>query len=219
MKKVVIFGLEQFAEMIYKLLREDGREIAAFCLDEAYINGVTEKLGLPVVAFEKLEEYYPSSEYAIIFCIGYTDMNRLREKRIKQARERGYEVLGYCNPTAIIQTEDIGEANIFMEGCVIGQGVKIGEGNIFWPASHVAHHTVVENYNFFTISCAVAGNTKINNYCVFGNNCTVKNRVEIGEGTLVGAGAYIAHSTEPWSVYVPPRSYRLEGKSSLDFKI
>lgn len=27
------------------------------------------------------------------------------------------------------------------------------------------------------------------------------------------------HPTDPWSVYVPPRSYKLEGKSSLDLKL
>lgn len=219
MKKVIIFGLEQFAEMIYCLLKKEGREVCAFCVDDAFLNGEKQKMGLPIVAFESLKEKFEPSEYGIIFCIGYTDMNRLREKRIRQARKWGYEILSYRHPTAIIQAEEIGVGNIFMEGSVVGQGCKIGEGNIFWPMSHVAHHTNVGNYNFFTISCAIAGNIKINDYCVFGNNCTVKNGIEIGEGTLVGAGAYIAHSTDSWSVYVPPRSYKLEGKSSLDFKL
>ena len=41
----------------------------------------------------------------------------------------------------------------------------------------------------------------------------------VKDGTLVGAGAYIAHTTDEWSVYTPPRTYKLEGKSSLDFKL
>lgn len=220
MEEVIIFGVESFADMLYQLLKADARyHVCGFCLDEAYIGETKEKFGLPVVAFEKLEQYYAREEHGILFCIGYTDMNRLRKRRMAEAAERGYKIMSYTHPTAIVQTEDIGTGNIFMEGTIIGQGCKIGNGNIFWPMAHVAHHTTVGNYNFFTISCAVAGNIKIHDYCVFGNNCTIKNGIEIGEGTLIGAGAYIAHSTDAWSVYVPPRSYKLEGKSSLDFKL
>ena len=220
-KNIIIFGLEQFADMMYRLLEEEPEyHVCGFCVDEVYIDGLKEKNGLPVVAFEKLEEKFsPAAEYGIIFCIGYTDMNRLRQKRMEEAKARGYCIESYRHPTAIIQAEEIGEGNIFMEGVILGQGSKVGMGNIFWPMAHVAHHTIVGNYNFFTISCAVAGNITIRDYCVFGNNCTIKNGIEIKEGTLVGAGAYIAHTTDAWSVYVPTRSYKLEGKSSLDFKL
>lgn len=220
MKNVIIFGLEQFADMIFHLLEnDDGYHVCGFCADKQYMNGAEEKFSLPVTAFEELEQRFEPKEHGILFCIGYTDMNRLREQRMMEAAQRGYKILGYAHPTALIQTEDIGQGNIFMEGSVIGQGCTIGNGNVFYPMAHIAHHTTVGNYNFFTISCAVAGNIKIDDYCVFGNNCTIKNGIEIQEGTLVGAGAYIAHSTEAWSVYVPPRSYKLEGKSSLDFKL
>lgn len=220
MRKVIIFGVEQFADQLHNLMKKDENyEVCGFCMDKAYLKELTEHNGLPVVAFEELEQYFSPEEYGILFCIGYTDMNRVRKNRMENAKSRGYEIMNYQHPTALVQTEDIGFGNIFMEGTIIGQGCKIGNGNIFWPAAHVAHHTEVGNWNFFTISCAVAGNIKIHDMCVFGNNCTIKNGIEIKEGTLVGAGAYIAHSTDEWSVYAPPRSYKLEGKSSLDFKL
>lgn len=218
MKKVIIFGLDQFAEMIFELLCEEGHEIVAFTVDKTYCKD-KEKFSKPIVPFEELESLYVPEEHGIIFCIGYTDMNRLREKRMNMAMDKGYEILSYKHPTAIVQAKEIGYGNIFMEGSIIGQGCKIGNGNIFWPMAHVAHHTTVQNYCFFTISCSIAGNILIKDYCVFGNNCTIKNGIEIGEGCLIGAGAYISKSTEDWSVYTPPRSYKLEGKSSLDFKL
>lgn len=224
MKRTIIFGVEQFADQLYRLLKDDADyEVEAFCLDHKYRcsnqHEIKNHLGLPAVDFEDLEKYYSPNEYGILFCIGYTDMNRLRESRMKSAKERGYQILSYCHPTAIVQADAIGTGNIFMEGCIIGQGVTIGDGNIFWPASHIAHHTSVGNYNFFTISVAVAGNIKIHDFCVFGANSTVKNGIEINDGTLIGAGAYISHDTEAWSCYTPPRTYKLEGKSSLDFRL
>lgn len=220
MTNIIIFGLEQFAQQMYGLLyREPDIKIKAFCVDRVYMPLNYERGGIPIIPFEDLESYFKPSECSILFCVGYTHMNQLRKERMDEALSRGYSIIGYRHPTALIQTDKIGYGNIFMENVIVGQGVEIGNGNIFWPAAHIAHHTQVGNYNFFTISVAVAGNILIHDFCVFGANCTVKNGIEINDGTLVGAGAYIAHSTESWSVYTPPRTYKLEGKSSLDFKL
>lgn len=220
MNKIVIFGIEKFAEMIYSLLQEQEENcVYGFCIDMKYMPAQKEKYGLPIVPFEEIQDFFPASEFSVIFCIGYTDMNRLRKARMETALKLGYQVIGYTHPTAIIQAEKVGIGNIFMEGVICGQNSQIGDGNIFWPMAHVAHHTCVGSYNFFTISSVVAGNIKIADYCIFGANCTVKNGVNIAEGTLVGAGAYISKDTEPWSVYAPPRTYKLEGKKSTDFKL
>lgn len=219
MKNVIIFGADQFAEIIYEFLKNDNNmKICAFTVDEKYKN-VSEYRGLPLVAFENVEKIYPPEQYDIMICLGYTNMNNVRKEKYRQAREKGYKVVGYRHPSAIVLTEDYDESSIIMEGVVIGQGCKIGEGNVFWPKAHIAHHTTVGNYNFFTISCAVAGNIEIHDNCVFGNNCTIKNGIDIASYTLVGAGAYISKSTEECAVYVPPRTYKLEGKTSFDFKL
>lgn len=220
MKKIIIFGLDQFADTVYELLNEENKfDVVCFCVDREYIPENKFKFGLPIVEFDKIKDIFQPEKHEIIFCIGYTKMNLIRKEKMQQVLEWGYSIHEYRHPTAIIQTEDIGIGNIFMEGVIIGRGVAIGDGNIFWPASHIAHHTHVGNYNFFTISTAIAGNIIIGDYCVFGANCTVKNGVKIADGTLVGAGAYIAKTTKSWSVYTPPRTYMLEGKSSLEFKI
>ena len=219
MDKVVIFGTEQFAEQLMDFFEADERSIAGFCTDKAYLPQNRKLRGLPVVAYEELEDHFPPAEYGILFAMGYTKMNMVRKERMDDAIRRGYTIESYTHPSAIINAEKMGYGNIIMEGVILGQGVSVGDGNIFWPAAHVAHHTSVGNYNFFTISVAVAGNVKIGDFCVFGANCTVKNSISIEDGTLVGAGSYIAHSTEAWSVYAPPRTYKLEGKTSLDFKL
>lgn len=219
MKNIIIFGLEQFAMQMFHLLKQDSEvTIKGFCVDKKYLPE-NHRGGYSVYAFEDLENYFTPDEHSILFCIGYTKMNQVRKEKMESARKRGYFIASYCHPTALIQSQKIGYGNIFMEGVIIGQNTEIGNGNIFWPAAHVAHDTHVGNYNFFTISTAVAGNIVIHDFCVFGANSTVKNNIEINDGTLVGAGAYISHTTDAWSVYTPPRSYKLEGKNSLEFKL
>jgi acetyltransferase-like isoleucine patch superfamily enzyme len=171
------------------------------------------------VAFEDVEKHFSPEKFKMMICMGYSKMNTVRELKFAQAKEKGYQILGYRHSTAIVLSDDIDPTNIIMEGVIIGQGCKVGTGNVFWPMAHVAHDTTVGNYNFFTISCSIAGNIKIGNNCIFGNNCTIKNGVKIEDYALIGAGAYISHDVEAESVYVPPRSYRLEEKKSWDFKL
>lgn len=220
MINIIIFGLEQFADTMYKLLHNnESYHIVAFTVDKLWLPQEKEKYDLPIIPYEELESYFTPSNHSIIFCIGYTDMNRIRESHMNDAKLRGYKIESYRHPSANIFTDKIGEGNIFMEGVIIGDNVKIGDGNIFWPAAHIAHHTNVGNFNFFTISVAVAGNITVHDYCVFGANCTVKNGIEIADGTLIGAGSYISESTEAWAVYAPPRTKKIDGKKSTDFKL
>ena len=144
-------------------------------------------------------------------------MNSFRAKKTAEAERKGYEILTYIHPSAVVNANKMGKGNIVMENVTIGPFVEIGDGNVFWANAHVAHHTCVGNYNFFTISVAVAGNIRIGDFCFFGNNCTIKNYLDIADRTLVGAGCYISKSTEPCGVYVPQRSIKLENKVSTDF--
>ncbi|MFT4106038.1 MAG: acetyltransferase [Lacrimispora sp.] len=219
MKNVIIFGVNQFAEMLYYyLLKENEYKVCAFTVDNDYCDEEN-FLGLPVVAFENVQEFYSPDEYAIFICAGYKNMNNVRTFKFQQAREKGYKIMSYIHKTAIVLTDDFGEGNIVMEGVTIGVMCRIGDGNVFWANAHVAHHTIVGDYNFFTISVSVAGNIRIHNNCFFGNNCTIRNGLDIADYTLVGAGAYISKDTEKDSVYVPQRTIKLEGKKSIEMNL
>lgn len=218
MKKVVIFGTEQFSEILYFFLEtEKEYKVCAFTVDSSF-KKTDYFCGLPVIEFEKIENRYSPKEYDIFICLGYTKMNTIREQKFLQAKEKGYKILSYQHKSALVLSKDFGEGNIIMENVTIGAFCKIGDGNVFWARSHVAHHTCVEDFNFFTINSAVAGNIHIHKHCFFGNNCTIKNGIDIADYTLVGAGCYISKSTERNGVYVPNRSIKLD-KDSMDMKL
>jgi FlaA1/EpsC-like NDP-sugar epimerase len=59
MEKVIIFGADQFAELIFHFLKNDRRyQVCAFCVDAEYRDS-ERKFGLPVVEFEKVEKLFP----------------------------------------------------------------------------------------------------------------------------------------------------------------
>lgn len=226
MKKVIIFGIDQFAELLTHFLEQEKKyEIAAYTVERPYIDTLSIQRNKAVgynylvVPFDEIEKHCPPEQYEMFICIGYNKMNNTRKRIFEEAAARGYRILSYIHPTATVLTEDIGEGTIVMERAVIGAFVKMGKGNVFWADAHVAHHTVIGDFNFFTISTAVAGNISIGNNCFFGNNCTIKNGIRIADYSLIGAGCYVSRSTEPYSVHVPVRSVVLEGKSSLDMNL
>ncbi len=211
MKKVLIFGTGQFSQIIKRYLEEQGRVIAGFTAEKQHIS-----LGGGVYPFETIASSFPPSEYEMIICVGYTHMNNIRQRIWKEAKEKGYNIIGFIHETATVLTEDIGEGTIVMERALVGPYTKLGIGNIVFSDAHIAHHTIVGDFNFFTISAAVAGNVRIGCNCFFGNNCTIRNGIEIKDYTLVGAGAYVSKSTEEYAVMVPNRAVKLDGKTSLD---
>lgn len=219
MEKAIIFGADQFAEILYYFLQqEDKVDISAFVVDRQYRQSDV-YLGLPLVDFEAVEQMYPPAEHGIYIALGYTNMNAAREIKYRQAQEKGYRILSYIHPSAVINAKSVGDGLIVMENVTIGYDCQIGDGNVFWANAHVAHHTKMGNFNFFTISVAVAGNIIIGNNCFFGNNCTIKNGIYIADKTLIGAGCYLAQDTHPYEVHVPSRSICLPGKRSTDFSL
>ena len=216
MKEVIIFGITDLAEVLaYNLENDEQYKIAAITVDKRYLKnpqgGVLQKY--PCVPFETIEQEYPNEKYEFFICVGYSHMNEGRKSAYQRIKEKGYRVLTYIHPTALVQTHELGEGNLVFENVTIGSFCSVGVCNIFYPCSHVAHHTEVGDYNFFAISCSVAGHVQIGNQCFIGNNSSTRDKISISDKTLIGAGAYMACSTEPGDVFVPERSVKLAKKS------
>ncbi len=225
MENVIIFGTTDLAEvLIYHIQNDDRYSISAITVDGDYINktkgDIKERKILsnyPLVPFEDIVETYPPDKYSIFICIGYNNMNAGRKNVYDRIKSKGYKVLTYYHPSALVQSTDVGDGSLFFENVVVGPFCKIGICNIFYPNAMLAHHSVAGNFNYFCSACMVAGNVFIGNNCFFGINSTIKDGIKIADKTLVGAGTYLPHDSEKGGVYVPARSIKLEGKTSDDF--
>lgn len=218
MKKVIIFGLTDLSVRISHHIFQDSQyEIVAYTVEREYMQ--EQFLGKPVVPFERVEEYYPPDLFDMLICVGYTNMNMVRERIFLTAKEKGYRIMTYIHPTATVFAESIGEETIVFPRAIIDQFVKIGAMNIFEIGTLVGHHSIIGDFNFFAGASVLAGNVTIGSNCFLSVNSTIKNRISIGDYTLVGAGCYVSKDTDPYSVQVPVRSITLVGKNSLDMKL
>ena len=220
MKPLIIVGAGDLAKMLYYYVTEyDNRTVAAFSVEREYLASCG---GLPdhkeVVPFEDLREPFSPEEYDILMGIGYSHMNQVKAKIFEKCKKVGYHVASFIHPEAHISANAIlGMGNIILEGVTIASSCKIGSGNFIWNGVNISHDSNIGNFNNLAPSFCCAGRVRIGSYCFLGTNSTIKNDISVSDFTLVGAGAYVSHDTNPYDVIVPARSITLEGKKSIDF--
>ena len=101
MAKVIIFGNTDWAEVIYFYLKHDSaHEVVGFTVDEDRITSDSFQQ-LPVVPYQKLEQYFPPLEYKLFIPISYQKLNKLRAEKYANAKERGYQFISYISSKAV----------------------------------------------------------------------------------------------------------------------
>lgn len=214
-KKVVLFGIGDFAQVADVYLTEDSpHEVVAFTVNREYIDA-TELSGRPVVAFEELEELYPPDQFAMFVAIGFSGLNRVRADVCRKCKERGYELISYvCSKATTWSDLSVGENTFVFEDNVIQPFVKIGDDVVVWSGNHIGHHVVIGDHCFITSHVVISGGTVIGDSCFLGVNATLRDHIVIGSSTVIGAGAIIMKDTDPEDVYIAPRTEKSGRKSS-----
>ncbi len=219
MNKLIIIGNTTNARLAHYYFSEDSDyEVVAFSVDSKYINEET-FCGLPVVAYEDLQNIYPPEDYDAFVAVGYTGMNKIREDLYNTAKEKGYSLPNYISSNCTyLSKESIGDNNLILEANVIQPFVKIGSNNVLWSGNHIGHDAVLGNHIFIASHVVVAGSVQVGDNSFLGINSSVRDRVVISARTLVGAGANISKSTKEDSVWVVPPAMKL-GQSSSEIDI
>lgn len=192
-KKLVIFGDRDFAEIAYEYFTHDSEyEVAAFTVGKDYIKQ-DEFCGLPVVAFEELEEKYPPSEYEFHAAIVYGQINRLRAEICKQAKEKGYKLASYISSHCFKwHNVEIGEHAFIFEDNTLQPFVKIGNNVILWSGNHIGHSSHIKDNGFISSHVVVSGFCEIGENTFLGVNTAIGNHLKIGKECWVGQGAIIS---------------------------
>jgi len=203
MKKVIIFGSEQFAQLANYYLTEttDEYEVVAFSVHKKYRNSdlIFDK---PLIDFENIEDIYPPNEYFLFAPMSGKDLNKLREKIYIEGKEKGYKFISYISKKALVYTKKIGENCFILENNVIQPFTEIGNNCVLWSGNHIGHHSIIKDSVFITSGVIVSGNCAIDKYSWFGVNSTIRNNLKIGEGSIISMSACILKDTEPYTIYV-----------------
>jgi sugar O-acyltransferase (sialic acid O-acetyltransferase NeuD family) len=202
MAKIIIFGIQDFAELAHYYLENDSiHEVVSFCVDEKYIPATAFFKGLPIVAFEQVEKIYPPDEYKFFAPLSPQRMNMLREDVYNRIKLKGYELISYISSKATIFNNVIGDNCFILEDNTLQPFTNIGNNVVLWSGNHIGHHGVIKDHVTFTSHVVMSGHCIIESYSFFGVNATIKDRLTIAEGSLIAMGACVFKNTEPWGIY------------------
>lgn len=196
-KRLVIVGDGPFAEIAYEYFTHDSDyDVTAFSVERDYIRR-SSLFDLPIVPFEEIEGLYPPSEHKVFVAIVYNQLNRLRTRLYREAKNKGYELASYISSRAFVWHNcEIGEHCFIFENNVVQPFVRIGDNVILWSGNHIGHHAVIGNNCFISSHVVVSGLVRIGANCFLGVNATFFNNRVIGDDCIIGAGALVARNID-----------------------
>jgi sugar O-acyltransferase (sialic acid O-acetyltransferase NeuD family) len=201
MSKVVIFGTQDFAQLAYFYLSNDTEyEVVGFTVHRDFLKQ-NELLGLPVVPYESLENYFPPNQFLAFSPMSPKGMSVKRSIIYENLKSRSYKFISYISSKANYYGTKVGENCFILEGNTIQPFTEISDNVIMWSGNHLGHHSFVGKNSFLSSQVVISGHVRIGNNCFFGVNATVVDGVTIADSTFVGAGSLISHNTQPFEVY------------------
>ena len=218
MEKVIIYGNGRIAKIIYHYVKEKF-DIVSFTADKNIIEEDSIE-GLPLIPFEEIEYKYSPKNHRMLIAVGYVKMNKIREIKYKEAKEKGYQFINYIHPSVeIYDNTKIGNNNIILEHVAIQPYVNIGNGNFIWSNATVAHGVTIEGMNWITSGVVVSGDTVIKSKCFLGVNATIGHNIVIEDENFIGANTLVTKNTKEKEVYISRDGdkFRLDSQRFLEF--
>lgn len=219
-RKLVIIGDTAFAEIAYEyFVRNSEYEVVAFSVEKAYLKR-DNLFGLPVVAFESLEQIFGPNHHEVFAALVYTQLNRARTRLMKSAKAKGYKLASFVSPHAFVwENVQMGEHCFIFENNVVQPFVKLGNNVILWSGNHIGHHSVIRDNCFIASHVVVSGFTDIGESSFLGVNATVANNVKIARDNWIGPGVTITKNTEPGALFGGTQSAPSKVSSLRFFKV
>jgi sugar O-acyltransferase (sialic acid O-acetyltransferase NeuD family) len=196
-RRLVIVGDSAFAEIACEYFDQDSDyKVVAFSVEKAYLRR-TELLGRPVVPFETLEREFDPSAHSVYVAVTYGQMNRLRARLWRQAKEKGFPSASYVSSRAFVwRNVEIGEHCFIFENNVVQPFVRIGSNVVLWSGNHIGHHSVIRDHCFISSHVVVSGFVDVGESCFLGVNSTIANNVRIGKDCWISPGVVILKNIE-----------------------
>ena len=203
MNKVIIFGVLDLAELAHFYLENDSNyQVVAFTINKEFMKD-TKFHGLPIVAFEDINQLYPPDEYKLFAPMTGKNMNRNREAIFLEGKKKGYSFISYISSKAtLFKGAEIGENCFILEDNTIQPFTSIGNNVVLWSGNHIGHHGKIMDHVFFTSHVVMSGHCSIMPYSFLGVNSTIRDTITIAQGSLVAMSAAVTKDTEEWGVYV-----------------
>ena len=158
MKKIILAGNSSTAEILYQYLKLDERyNVVGITVDEEYINKGNLN-HLKQCCLSNIENIFSKKEHTIIMAIGYSDLNRKREKVFLNLKSKGYKIETYIHPKAIVLSQfKLGDGTVILPNAVIEPFAKVGENTIIWSNVTIAHHANISKNCWLASGSTISG--------------------------------------------------------------
>ncbi len=215
MDKLIIYGDGQMASMMYEILKQEFI-IVAFTTEQKCITSDMHQ-GLPLIAFEEIEDNFSPLYHKMFIAVGYSNMNDLRIERGNWAKQKGFSLISYISPKATVYGKtSLGENSCILEYSSIHPNTQIKDYVFVGSHINIGHDCEIDEGNWLNAGVCIGGATKLEKSCFLGINATIGNDIIIGEKCFIGANALITKNTKPASVHVAPNA-EVVPVSSHDF--
>ena len=203
MAQVIIFGIRDLAELAHFYLQTDSEHnVVAFSVHKEYLPAGNSFKGLPVIAFEEIENEFPAKDYSFFAPMTHKGMNKEREKIYFEIKKKGFNLINYISSKAtVFDNLILGDNCFILENNTIQPFVTIGSNTVLWSGNHIGHHSKIGNHVFITSHVVISGNCLIEPYCFIGVNSALKENIILGEASFIAMSTSITQNTEPFSVY------------------
>lgn len=201
-KQLIIVGTSDLAQIAFEYFSKDSDyRVCGFSVEKAFINNGL-LLGIPVVAFENIEECFSPSEYEVFVAIAYQQLNRLRTRLYHQAKQKGYRIASYISPHAFVWPKaKLGENVFIFENNTVQPFVEIGNNVVLWSGNHIGHHSVIRDNCFISSHVVISGHCDIGENCFFGVNSSIANNTKVAKDNFITMGTIINKDTEENKIY------------------
>jgi sugar O-acyltransferase (sialic acid O-acetyltransferase NeuD family) len=202
LKKLVIVGSGEFAEIAYEYFTHDSPyEVIGFSVEKEYLDKLS-LFNLPVVPFEEIENHFSPADCEVFVAITSTQLNRVRTRLYLAAKQKKYTVASYISSRAFVwHNATIGENCFIFENNVIQHWATIGNNVILWSGNHIGHRSTIEDNCFLSSHVVVSGYCHIGMNCFLGVNSTLVDNITVEKDCLVAAGALIIKNTLSGKIY------------------
>ena len=220
MKKteIVLFGNGKIADvLLYYLQNHSEYEVVAITVDREFIGNSSSWNDLPIIPFDQIKKEFPCKDYKMFIALGYQELNKLRESKFNEAKNKGYSLISYVHPDSGIPGDcKYGENCFIMQNCLIHPKVAIGNNVFVWSGAMIGHHSKIEDHCWLTSCSNLSSELCLGKNSFVGVNATVTEKVEIGKNCLLGANTLLTKCTENDQVFLeePTDKFRLD---SLQF--
>lgn len=216
-RKLIIVGDSAFAEIAHEYFDADSDyRVVGFAVERAHLKRSVLH-GLPVVAFEDLEQHFGPAAHEVYVATVYTQLNRLRTRLAAAAKARGYRLASFVSPRAQVwRNAVLGEHCFIFEHNTVQPFVTIGDNVVLWSGNHIGHHSVIEANCFVSSQVVVSGFCRVGENSFLGVNAMIANNVTLGRDNWVAPGVAVMKDTSDGTLFKPAAA-EISPISSLRF--